>query len=304
MGTAKALNSARKNKDDEYYTREVDIEKEVLNYTEHLKDKVIYCNCDNYNVSSFYFFFKKNFNKLQLKKLISTNYANDYNEKAYKAEYDGINEIISTLNGNGDYKSDECKDILYNEADIVITNPPFSLFREFMLFIIESGKKYLILANQNAAKYKEIFPYIVDNKMHLGTRKMGWNMWFYRPIGSSYEKILDGKPSKHMSTIWYTNLENNNYVKPLVLNKTYEDNKDLYCKFDTYDALDVEKVQNIPNDYEGVIGVPLSYLSYYCPKQFKIIGMLNGGAKGVPLDKGKAIVNGKEKYTRILIKKV
>ena len=106
MSTAKTLNSARKNKDDEYYTRETDIEKEVFNYIDSFKNKVIYCNCDNYNVSSFYFFFKKNFNKLQLKKLISTNYANDYNEKAYKTEYDGINESISILNGNGDYKSD------------------------------------------------------------------------------------------------------------------------------------------------------------------------------------------------------
>ena len=304
MSTNKRLNSARKNKDDEYYTREVDIEEEVLNYSEHLKDKVIYCNCDNYNVSSFYFFFKKNFNKLQLKKLISTNYANDYNEKAYKAEYNGINEIISTLNGNGDYKSDECKDILYNEADIVITNPPFSLFGEFMLFIIESGKKYLILGNLNAAKYKEIFPYIVSNNMHLETRKMWGIMWFYRPKGSSYEKMLDGKPSKRMSTLWYTNLEKNDYNKPLVLSKTYEDNKDLYCKFDTFDALNVEKVQDIPNDYDDVMGVPVTYLFYHCPNQFKIIGMLNGGAKDVPLDKGKAIVNGKEKYTRILIKKV
>lgn len=297
MSTAKTLNSARKNKDDEYYTRYEDIAKEVVNYKSQFKRQIVYCNCDDYRTSEFYRFFKENFQNLQLKKLIATNYSNAW--EAFKAEYDGKKETISKLIEDGSYKSREALNILA-ASDVIVTNPPFSLFRDYLPLIANSGKKYLILGNQNAVKYKEIFPYIVNNKMWLGTRRMGCNMWFYRPKGREYEKLLDGRPAKHMSCIWYTNLNVQERSKPLQLDKHYS--TDEYSHFEGYNAINCDKVLDIPNDYKGVIGVPISFLSYYCPQQFEILGVLNGGTRGYELDKGRAIVNGKEKYSRILIR--
>ena len=299
------LKTAKKNKNDEFYTLMEDIEKELRFYTKSFEGKVVYCNCDDYQQSNFYKYFYYNFHYLKLKKLICTGYKADNN--GLYAIYDGVTEVTGKLKGNGDFRSEECIEYL-KQADVVVTNPPFSLFRQYVKQLMDYDKKFIIIGNQNAITYKEIFQLIKDNKIWLGTisnKTMEFN------IPMSYEKwsrIEDNKKYAKLGSIsWFTNVPYVYERKPLILTKSYYDNTSAYPKYDNYDAINVDKTCDIPMDYDGVMGVPITFLDKYCPTQFEIIGLMSG-AKDSSLINGndgraKFYINGKGVYARILIKK-
>lgn len=296
------LHNAKRAKNDEFYTRLEDIEKEMCHYREHFRGKVIYCNCDDPKESNFFKFFSLQFEFLGLKKLISTGYKENGHGVAYIYEGDknGNNlpddsEIRTyELQGNGDFRSEECIEFL-KEADVVVTNPPFSLFREYVSQLVEYGKKFLIIGNKNAITYKEIFPLIKENKLWLG-------------IYSPSEYILpNGEKTKSVSGLcrWFTNLEHNHRNRPLDLTQRYDPR--YYPKYDNYDSIECSKVMDIPRDYDGVIGVPITFLDKYCPTQFRIIGIMTGSSSKDFVNgndnRKKFYINSKGVYARILIQK-
>ena len=311
----KNLHKASKAKKDEFYTQLSDIEKELGHYKKHFKNKIVFCNCDDPSVSNFFHYFSYKFEELGLKKLITTCYKNqDYNlfsqnnsEKAIYLEYTGDKnkdkipnpkEIgIKHLKGDGDFRSDECIELL-KQADIVVTNPPFSLFREYVAQLMEYKKKFIIIGNQNAITYKEIFKLIKENKMWLGCTLDGRNIWFRIPDNyENYHKIEDGiKYAFVASTIWFTNLDYEKRHEDLILYKTYKGNKKDYPKYDNYDAINIDKTKDIPIDYKGAMGVPITFLHKYNPEQFEIIKFRKGS------DEKDLSINGKCPYFRILIK--
>jgi len=286
----KNLHTAKSNKKDEFYTQLSDIEKELRHYKNHFKDKVVYCNCDDPRVSNFFHYFSYNFEKLGLKKLIATCYksksmdlfSQNDSEQAIYLEYCGDkngnnvpdpSEIgIKELEGDGDFRSKECIELL-QEADIVVTNPPFSLFREYVSQLLKYDKKFVIVGHQNAIKYKEIFPYIRDNKMWLGFGFKGGAGHF---INEHYEDYATA--SDHLEGMirvsgvhWFTNLDINKRHEDLILYKTYT--PDEYPKFENFDAINVDKTKDIPADYAGLMGVPITFMDKYNPDQFEIIGV-------------------------------
>ena len=324
-GTNQHLRKAEGNKRDEFYTELNVIENEVKHYKSHFKDKVVYCNCDDPRVSNFFHFFSHNFERLGLKKLIATSYKNQNldlfslndSETAIKLEYYGdknnnrvpdIEEIgIIKLKGDGDFRSKESIEIL-KESDIVVTNPPFSLFREYVNQLVEYEKKFLIIGNLNAITYKEVFSLIVANKIWLGASLDGRNVWFKIPDWyDKFHKIENGhKYAFVASTVWFTNLEYEKRKEEIILYKHYDEKE--YPKYDHYDAINVNKVKEIPCDYDGYMGVPITFLNKFNPNQFEIIDGLNrysileGPTKKT---RGKYLsqVNGKAIYVRIVIKK-
>lgn len=286
------LLTAKNKKNDEFYTRLEDIQKELDNYKEYFKDKIIYCNCDDIYLSNFYKYFKDNFNKLGLKKIIATNLSLD--NTAYKTEFDNNSKESRTeLRGNGDFRSEECIKLL-QESDIIITNPPFSLFREYIAQLIKYNKDFLIIGNMNAATYKEIFPLFKNNQV-----------WF----GYTSPKIFitpDRTEKKFGNILWYTNLESGKRHCRIDLKNCYYGNENSYPKYDNYDAIEVSKVVNIPKDYYGLMGVPVTFLNKYCPEQFELIGHDHDltGDGGAGISDGQFICKGKNVYKRILIKLV
>jgi len=262
MATNANLHKAKKAKDDEFYTRLTDVSKELMHYKHHFKDKIVLCNCDEPTWSAFWKYFHLNFSALGLKKLISTHY--DKTEPTYKMEYTGGDDndievgVKTPLEGNGDFRNQECLDLL-DEADIVVTNPPFSLFREYVAVLMEHQKKFLIIGNKNAITYKEFFPLLKENKVWLGFTNA---KEFLRP---------DGSIKKFVNTGWFTNLDINKCHEKLILWKNYTPEE--YPKYDNYDAINVDKVSEIPCDYDGVMGVPITFLDKYNPDQFEIIGL-------------------------------
>lgn len=258
----KNLHKANQAKKDEFYTQLADIEKELSFYKEHFRGKIIFCNCDDPEESNFWHYFAQNFEHLELKKLIATHFEDE--KPSYKLEIVAdINEdnkinkldmIKTPLKQNGDFRSPECIEIL-QEADIIVTNPPFSLFREYVGQLIEYNKKFLVIGNYNAVTYKEIFPLIKENKIWLGVSLDGRNIWFRIP--ESYEKYhkieKDIKYAFVASTIWYTNLDHKKRHEDIILYKTYHGNEIQYPRYDNYDAINVDKVKDIPVDYCGVI---------------------------------------------------
>lgn len=321
------LRKADKEKNDEFYTRLADIVDELKHYEEHFKDKIVYCPCDklfNEGQSNFGRYFINRFHKLGLKKLICTQYnpngvgvvkEYDFEKCGVKWEYNGEKEEgeyvdesdIDTyfLKGNGSFDSDECKEIMRG-CDIVVTNPPFSLFRPFVEQIMSMGKKFLIIGNKNAITYKEIFAYLKENKMWLGYNSP---KEFDQPDGDE-PKVMNGL------TRWFTNLDINKRKEYIGLIKKY--NPTDYPKYDNYDAIEVSKVTDIPRDYDGVIGVPITFLDKYNPNQFEIIGLAaDKRDEGEIFVKGKQtylderhkkfvgmVLNGKATYARILIRKI
>lgn len=342
---------AKKNKSDEFYTQMIDIENEIKVYLDCnpnvFKGKVILCPCDDPHHSNFFKYFVLNFNKLGVKKLISTCYSlpsqdnqimlfsSELEESGdkipYKIEittvddkkYDEINltkvcnliknpdNILSTLNGDGDFRSEEVT-CLRDEADFIITNPPFSLFRDFIKWINVNKKQFLIISNMNAITYKEVFPLIKDNQIWMG---LGFGRSFKGfivpsdyPLSGS-ETRIDSNGNKIVSTnntIWLTNIDHNYRHKPLKLMSMEKNlssskykkirNKEKYDKYDNYDAIDVPFTEAIPSDYGGAMGVPISFLYKYCPDQFEIIKFRKG-------NDGKDLsIEGKCPYFRILIK--
>jgi len=358
------LGNARKAKNDEFYTQFHDIEKEMNAYLEYnpevFKNKTVLLPCDDPEWSNFTRYFAQNFEKLQLKKLISTSYAPNSkpreipyqptlfeidspefdetktvsNGKIFTLSHDRTGDKVINvedlewgyLEGDGDFRSDEIK-ALRDEADVIITNPPFSLFREFLVWIVEAGKVFSLIGNKNCVTYKEVFPLIKGNRMWPGATPMGMDMLFRVPAnaakslmeegrkGSTW-RMVDGEVMGRASSVWFTNLDHGRRHQPLPL-MTEADNikfskhkqvKDVgYQKYDNYDAIEVPFTDAIPSDYGGVMGVPISFLNKYNPEQFEIVGLAAGnirGLAGIPTKTGKdgPYINGKLKYGRILVR--
>lgn len=318
----KNLHGARSSKKDEFYTQLSDIEKELWHYNKHFKRKTVLCNCDDPRVSYFFHFFSYNFEQLKLKKLIATCYKNqnaelfseNKSERAIYLEYDGdkdgnkvpdSEEIgIKPLKGDGDFRSKECIELL-KQADIVVTNPPFSLFREYVAQLIEHDKKFVIIGNQNALTYKEIFKLVKENRIwfghsiHSGDREFGVPKDY--PLNAAGCRV-DEKGNKFIRVKgirWFTNLDYEERHENLILYKTY--NKKEFPTYDNYNAINVDKTKDIPKDYSGVMGVPITFLDKYNPKQFEIIG-IDRYVKDNPNYGKRFTLNGKETYARILIK--
>lgn len=285
------LHAAKNAKNNEFYTQLSDIENELRHYKDHFKGKTIFCNCDDPTWSNFWKYFHLNFEVFGLKKLISTHY--DKEATTYKMEYTGGEDenieagLKTSLEGNGDFQSEECIDLL-KEADIVVTNPPFSLFREYVAQLMEYEKKFLIIGSLNAVKYSECFPFIMNNQMWFGNNNVHN---FMQP---------DGTIKKFGNINWYTNLDFAKRHEKMILWKEYNDTE--YQKYDTYDAIEVSKATSIPIDYNGIMGVPISFMSKYNPDQFEIIGEFNHGSDN-EFDLAKPVINGKELFPRIAIRK-
>ena len=299
------LSKAKTAKNDEFYTQITDIEKELKHYKEHFKNKVIFCNCDDPKHSNFWKYFHLNFNHFGLKKLIATHYHET--EPTYKMEYTGGDDndceigVVTSLEANGDFRSHECIELL-QEADIVVTNPPFSLFREYIAQLIEHDKKFICIGSQNAITYKEFFPLLKDNKVWLG-------------YTSPKEFKQPDKSIKKFGNIsWFTNLDIIKRHETLDLIEKYTPEK--YPTYDNYDAINVNKVLDIPVDYDGVMGVPITFMDKYNPKQFEIIGcyepciqlsILEKNANFKPYASRQVIRNGiicQKTYHRLFIQKI
>mgnify|MGYP003212845785 FL=1 len=325
------LRKAKEKKNDEFYTQYSDIQKEINAYLEYdanvFRDKTILMPCDDPEWSNFTKFFAQNFERYGIKKLISTSYAYDskhitepYQLSLFESESPQFDKTKTKthgkifilekdvnksgkidiedlkwdyLDGDGDFRSDEVKK-LRDEADIIITNPPFSLYREFIDWLFETNKKFIIIANKNSITYREIFPLLRDNKMWSGITSWSGGLWFETMNRNDYDKVIDGKYMKNVSSVWFTNLEHGRRHQPLQL-MTMEDNikysrhKEIrnhpYNKYANFNAIDVPFTDAIPSDYCGYIGVPVTFLEKYSPDQFNIIGLgiSNSGNRSITL---------------------
>ena len=307
------LHKANRAKKDEFYTQFVDIENELKHYRHHFRGKTVLCNCDDPRVSNFFVYFAQNFEFLGLKKLITTCYKSrnsdlfsEHNaERAIYLEYTGDkngnrvpdpDEIgIHEFKGDGDFRSEECIELL-KEADIVVTNPPFSLFREYIAQLIKYDKKFVIIGHQNAITYKDIFKLIQENELWLGYGFRGGAGHFY----SKYKDVATAGDHREgmirvSGVVWFTNLDITKRHEDIILYKKY--NPEDYPKYDNYDAINVNKTAEIPCDYDGVIGVPITFLDKYNPEQFEIVKFRKGD------DDKDLSINGKCPYFRILIRK-
>ena len=303
-----SLNRALANKDDEFYTQRSYIENELRHYAEHFRNKIVYCNCDDPTISQFFHYFSYNFHHLQLKKLITTCYRNQQyelfsqheQESAVKLEYNGelvnggnvpnIEQIgVQLLESDGDFRSKECIELL-KQTDIVVTNPPFSLFRDYIAQLMEYNKKFLIIGNMNAITYANVFPLIKENRIWLGASSSG--MKFNTPT----------QGSKHLGTaVWFTNLDHKQRHQDLILYERYTSEK--YPHYDNYDAIEVGKTVEIPMDWNGVMGVPISFMSKYNPEQFEIIGSNRGRDQDPQGVYGRGtFLDGTEVFKRIFIR--
>lgn len=284
----KNLHKAKTGKNDEFYTQLCDIERELWNYKDHFKDKVIFCNCDDPQESNFYFYFSQNFEFLWLKKLIATHYETE--KPSYKLEiirdenHDGkinkLDTIKTPLKQNGDFRSPECIEIL-KEADIVVTNPPFSLFREYVAQLMEYEKKFIIVWNNNAITYKEIFKFIKENRLRLGYGFKWWATHFINKHYEDYAKAWDHKDGMiRVSGInRFTNLDTRKRHEDLILYKKYYGNESDYPKYDNYDAINVDVTKDIPVDYEWIMWVPITFMDKYNPDQFEIVWQWSGNTR-------------------------
>ena len=302
------LDKAKCSKNDEFYTQLIDIEAELSNYKKQFKNKIVYCNCDDVKNSNFFRYFIQNFSSLGLKKVICSCYAPDY-KKGYWYEYSGENEEqpnlknIHYFEGNGDFRSLECVKLL-EKSDIVVTNPPFSLFREYICQLSKYDKKFLIISNVNAITYKEVYNLIQNNRVWLGVNLGRGISGFIVP--ETYELYgletrvndLGERIVSPNNCMWLTNLENNKRNEYMQLTSQYVGHENSYPKYDNYDGIHIDKTKNIPLDYDGVMGVPITFLHKYNPNQFKII-QFRKGSDGKDLK-----VQGKPPFFRILIKKI
>ena len=297
------LTAAKKAKNDEFYTQRADIEAELSHYADHFRGKTVYCNCDDPEESEFWKFFVRVFKPWGLKKLIATHYEPNAENFSYKLEAvpdeNGdftmdTKPVRTPLPCNGDFRSAACIELL-KEADIVVTNPPFSLFREYVAQLMEYEKKFLIIGNKNAIICRDIFPLLKDNLIWLG-------------YSSPVEFMLPGGVlTKRMNGLcrWFTNLDIAKRHQLLDLRGNYyAGHEDEYPKYDNYDAINVNKVANIPCDYDGLMGVPVTFWDKYCPEQFEIVQLCASHGKvpkNIPNENG--FLNGKWVYPRILIRR-
>lgn len=287
---SESFDNAKKSKADEFYTQLADIEKEMNHYKDFFKGKTVLCNCDDPRISNFFKYFALKFNELGLKKIITTCYKNQEVdlfsqndcEKAVYIEYTGNpNDPTSTdfstievkeLKGDGDFRSQECIELL-KQSDVVITNPPFSLFREYVAQLIKYDKKFIIVGHQNAISYKEIFSLIKENKLWLGYGFKGGAAHFINTHYEDYASAGDHKEGmiRVSGVVWFTNIDIKKRHEELVMYKTY--NPEEFPKYENYEAINVDKSTDIPMDYDGVIGVPITFLDKYSPDQFEIVGL-------------------------------
>lgn len=361
------LTSAKKAKNDEFYTQFADIQKEIEAYLEYDQDtfrgKVVYCNCDDPFESNFFRYFVLNFDRLGLKQLITTSYRpspvantqlaligedlelsvkgrpkqtankfiiNDVGDTNGDGSFNlkdvaeqlkaNKNNEWTPLKGDGDFRSDECVELL-KQSDIVVTNPPFSLFREYVAQLFEYKKHFIIIGNKGIVTYKEVFPLIRDNKMWSGRTIWSGGLWFETINSSDVDKVINGVNMKNVPAAWFTNLDHGRHHQPIPLmtmsdNLKYSKHKELkgksYVKYEHYDAIEVPYTDSIPSDYDGVMGVPPTFLDKYSPDQFEIVGMAEDNGKGFsgvhdgkPIWDGTnphCIVNGVTKNKRIFIK--
>ena len=345
------LRNANKAKNDEFYTQLSDIEKELNNYRKEFKDKVVFCNCDDPYESNFFKYFAINFNFLGLKKLIATCYAtspvaytqlslfdveglkieNKNSKKAYKIEITEVNDnngdgatdlsdveyliknkknTLKILKEDGDFRSEECIELL-KESDIVVTIPPFSLFREYVSQLIEYNKQFIIMGNTNALTYKEIFYLFKEDKIRTGYTNFNVGMYFFVPDSAEkYHKIVNGRKMVRVSTsCWFTSLPVKKHNDKLILYKKY--NPEEYPKFDNYDAINVNSYKEIPCDYKGLMAVPVTFLDKFNPNQFEIVDALNRYSLLDIFNTNEDVrkrhshtcnINGKSTYFRIVIK--
>jgi len=319
----KQLTGAKKAKKDEFYTQLADIEAELKHYREHFKDKTVLCNCDDPRMSKFFYYFVLNFHLLGLKKLITTCYKNQNpslfsestSEQAVYLAYEGedigippnpsIAGLVRPLLGDGDFRSAECIAFL-EEADIVVTNPPFSLFREYVAQLIKYDKKFIIIGNINAVTYKEIFPLIQRDQVWLGPSIHSGDREFEIPSSYPLEAAgsrTDNEGRRYIrvkGVRWFTNLDFPQRHEVLTLYKRYSPEE--YPRYDNYDAINVDKVADIPCNYDGVMGVPITYLDKHNPDQFEIVG-IDRYVEDNPTPGKRFTIQGKETYARILIRK-
>ena len=310
MAANRNLNSAKSNKKDEFYTQLADIENELRHYRDHFRGKVIYCNCDDPTVSNFYRYFQLNFQFLGLKKLITTCYKSRQfnmfsrhgNEQAVGIEYTGDDAEVFYLKGDGDFRSAECIELL-KQTDIVVTNPPFSLLREYIAQLIEYDKIFLIIGNMNATTNKEIFPLIKDNVFWYGASIKSGDREFgvpeHYPLTAASSRVDDqgNKFVRIKGVRWFTNLDHKKRHEELILYKRYSPEE--FPKYDNYDAIEVSKTKEIPYDYDGAMGVPISFLDKHNPEQFEIVGADTEFTGKL----GRFYVNGNRKYARIVIRR-
>ena len=308
------LNAAKAGKNDEFYTQLDDIAKEIVYYRPHFEGKKVLCNCNDALHTGFAKFFSLQFEILELKELICTTFSMEEGEHGvvyrYKGDKNGnrtpdIEEWEQTLmEGNGGFNTPEGL-ALIDEADIVVTNPPFSLFREFISIMMEHDKKFLIIGNVNAITYKEEFPLIKENKLWLGVSITSGDRVFNVPDNYPLEAAGcgvddNGKPFIRVKGVrWFTNLDHNKRHEELILYKKY--NEEEFPKYDNYDAIEVSKTCDIPMDYDGVMGVPVTFLDKYCPDQFEVLGC-SAYSDAKYYGNPPLYVNGNKKYARILIR--
>ena len=335
MSLNQNLHKAKRKKNDDFYTQLSDIENELKHYQHHFEGKVVYCNCDDPKVSNFYHYFSHKFHSLGLKKLVTTCYKNRQHDMFSNNDDDksvwlecskGIYEdggyrpsepIVRWLKGDGDFCSVECVELL-KQADIVVTNPPFSLFREYVAQLMKYDKKFVIIGNKNAITYKEMFPLVKHNQLWIGNTSMSKDMLFDVPEdyareltetkkeGSGY-KIVNGVVKGRAQSVWFTNLDHSKRHEKLILYKRYS--LEEYQKYDNYDAIEVSRVESIPADYAGAMGVPISFLDKHNPNQFELLGATESEGKGFSNglwfpDSGvaQAVIRGKRVYKRLFIR--
>ena len=315
--TNELLQKAKKSKSDEFYTQLSDIESELQHYRSHFENKVVYCNCDDPRISNFFKYFASNFKELGLKKLIAACFREQLrdlfntreDENGFFYEYtgtDGEKEKPSStdivyFNGDGDFRSSESIELL-KQSDIIVTNPPFSLFREYVAQLVKYDKKFLIIGNVNAITYKEIFKLIKENKawlgINLGRGVSGFIVPEHYELYGTEARIdsLGNRMVSPNNCLWLTNLDTFKRHEDIALTKKYFGNEDEYPKYDNYDGINVNKTKDIPLDYKGVMGVPITFLHKFNPDQFEIIKFRKGN------DEKDLTINGKCPYFRILIK--
>lgn len=306
------LAAAKKAKNDEFYTQISDIEKELVHYKDQLRDKIIFCNCDDPEWSNFWRYFDLNFDHIGIKALIATHY--DPEKPTYKLEIrrdpvtgEKLPQVKTDLKQNGDFRSPECVELL-KECDVVVTNEPFSLFREFVALLMQYEKKFIIIGNVNAITYKEFFPLLKENKVWAGFT-FNKTMEFIMP--DSYElkgkAYIDENGRKHgfvPGVCFFTNIDIKKRHEPLTLFRRYADDPSKYPRYDNYDGINVDKVADIPEDYYGVMGVPITFLDKYCPEQFEIVGLDRYTVPKEFLVGGRVAIKGKPFYARVLIKRM
>lgn len=312
------LHAAKKNKNDEFYTQRSDIENELKHYKAHFKGKTVFCNCDDPEWSNFWFYFSQNFDHLCLERLISTHYRED--GSSYMLEMVSSRLPLERfrkveLKGNGDFRSDECVELL-KQSDIVVTNPPFSLFRDYIAQLDEHRKGFIVLGNVNAVTYKEVFKLFAANKIWFGPSISSGDREFRVPshyplAAAGFRTDSEGNKFIRVKGVrWFTNLDHKKRHERLELYMRYTENPERYPRYDNFDAIEVSKVKEIPEDYFGAMGVPITFLDKFNPDQFEILWTTDRGGDGqlehikkLHTRYDSPVVNGRGLYKRIIIRR-